>query len=51
MFVAGNQPSLQRAVFDAIYQQGPRERDYTDLDPAHSRIVRCSIRGGRRQGH
>jgi predicted transposase YbfD/YdcC len=43
LFVKGNQPSLQRAVFDAIQGQGPREPDHTELDRSHGRAVRRSI--------
>ena len=32
LFVKGNQPSLQRASFDAIQQDGPRDPDHTELD-------------------
>jgi predicted transposase YbfD/YdcC len=43
LFVKGNQPSLQRAVFDAIQEQGPRDPDHTELDRSHGRVVRRSI--------
>jgi predicted transposase YbfD/YdcC len=43
LFVKGNQPSLQRAIFDAIQHDGPREPDYTELDYGHGRIIRRSI--------
>jgi predicted transposase YbfD/YdcC len=43
LLVKGNQPSLQRAVFDAIQEQGPREPDHTELDRGHGRIIRRSI--------
>ena len=43
LFLKGNQPSLQRAVFDAFQQEGPREPDHTELDRGHGRIVRRSI--------
>jgi predicted transposase YbfD/YdcC len=43
LFVKGNQPSLQRAVFDAIQEQGPRDPDHTGLDRSHGRAVRRSI--------
>jgi len=43
LFVKGNQPKLQRAVFDAIQAGGPREPDHTELDRSHGRIVRRSI--------
>jgi predicted transposase YbfD/YdcC len=43
LFVKGNQPSLQRAVFDAIQGQGPRDPDHEELDRGHGRIIRRSI--------
>jgi predicted transposase YbfD/YdcC len=43
LFVKGNQPSLRKAVFDAIQKDGPREADYTELDYGHGRIIRRSI--------
>ena len=43
VFVRGNQAGLQRAVFDAIQQGGPRDPDYTELDRGHGRIIRRSI--------
>jgi hypothetical protein len=30
-----HQPSLQRAVFDAVQEQGPRDPDHTELDRGH----------------
>ena len=43
LFVKGNQPSLHKAVFDAIQHDGPREPDHTELDYGHGRIIRRSI--------
>jgi len=43
LFVKGNQPSLQRAAFDAIQAQGPRDPDWTELDRSHGRAVRRSL--------
>jgi predicted transposase YbfD/YdcC len=43
LFVKGNQPSLQRAVFDAIQADGPRDPDWTELDRSHGRAVRRSL--------
>jgi predicted transposase YbfD/YdcC len=43
LFVKGNQPSLHKAVFDAIQQDSPREPDHTELDHGHGRIIRRSI--------
>jgi predicted transposase YbfD/YdcC len=43
LFVKGNQPRLQRAVFDAIQQDCPRDPDYTELDEGHGRVIRRSV--------
>ncbi len=43
LFVKGNQPSLQQAIFEAIQHDGPREPDCTELDYSHGRIIRRSI--------
>jgi hypothetical protein len=43
LFVKGNQPSLQKALFDAIQEEGPREPDHTELDYGHGRIIRRSL--------
>jgi len=49
LFIKGNQPSLQKAVFDAIQASGPRDPDHTELDyghghgHGHGRIIRRSI--------
>ena len=43
LFVKGNQPSLQQAIFDAIQHDGPREPDCTELEYSHGRIIRRSI--------
>jgi predicted transposase YbfD/YdcC len=43
LFVKGNQPKRQRAVFDAVQQDCPRDPDYTELDEGHGRIVRRSL--------
>jgi hypothetical protein len=45
LFVKGNQPSLQRAAFDAIQEQGPLEPDHTELDRSHGRVIRRSLWG------
>ena len=44
MIVKGNQPALQRDIYDKIIQ-GPRpaEPDYADLDCSHGRIILRSI--------
>ena len=43
LFVKGNQPKLQRAVFDAIQEDCPRDPDHMELDYGHGRIIRRSI--------
>jgi predicted transposase YbfD/YdcC len=43
LFVKGNQPKLQRAVFGAVQADCPRDPDYTELDEGHGRIIRRSI--------
>jgi hypothetical protein len=43
LFAKGNQPSLQRAIYDAIRAGGPREPDHVELDYGHGRIVKRSI--------
>ena len=44
LFVKGNQPKLQRAVFDAIQAGCPRDPGYTELDRGHGRVIRRSLR-------
>jgi predicted transposase YbfD/YdcC len=43
LFVKGNQPSLQRTIFGAFQQEGPREPDHAELDRSHGRVIRRSI--------
>jgi predicted transposase YbfD/YdcC len=43
LFVKANQPSLQKAIFDAIQHDGPREADHTELDRGHGRVIRRSL--------
>jgi hypothetical protein len=43
LFVKGNQPKLQRAVFDAVQAGCPRDPDYTELDEGHGRVIRRSL--------
>ena len=43
LFVKGNQPKLQRAVFGAIQRDCPRDPDYTELDEGHGRVIRRSL--------
>jgi hypothetical protein len=50
LFVKANQPSLQRAVFDAIREQGPRDPGRTGLDRSHGRAVRRPVRSPMPQG-
>jgi len=43
LFVKGNQPKLQRAVFDAVQRDCPRDPDYTERDESHGRVTRRSV--------
>jgi predicted transposase YbfD/YdcC len=43
LFVKGNQPKLQRAVFDAVQRDCPRGPDHTELDRGHGRVIRRSL--------
>ena len=43
LVVKGNQPVLQRAVYDAVQHGGRREPDHTELDCGHGRIIRRAI--------
>jgi predicted transposase YbfD/YdcC len=43
LFVKGNQPGLQRAVYDAIQAGGPREPDHVEIDYSHGRIIKRSL--------
>ena len=43
LFVKGNQPKLQEAVFGAIQEDCPRDPDHSELDYGHGRIIRRSI--------
>jgi predicted transposase YbfD/YdcC len=43
LFVKGNQPKLQRAVYDAVQRNCPRDPDYTELDEGHGRVIRRSL--------
>jgi predicted transposase YbfD/YdcC len=43
LFVKGNQPSPQRAIYDAVQHDGPREPDHTEVDYGHGRIICRSI--------
>jgi hypothetical protein len=41
--VKGNQPGLQRAVYDAIQASCPREPDHVEIDYGHGRIIKRSL--------
>ena len=41
--IKGNQPGLQRAIYDAIQEQCPRGPDHSELDYGHGRIIKRSI--------
>ncbi|HEX3963233.1 MAG TPA: ISAs1 family transposase [Trebonia sp.] len=43
LFVKGNQPKLQRAAFDAVQRDCPRDPDHTELDRGHGRVIRRSL--------
>jgi predicted transposase YbfD/YdcC len=43
LVVKGNQPGLQRAIYDAIQEQCPRDPDHSELDYGHGRIIKRSI--------
>ena len=41
--VKGNRKKLQRAIFDAIQRDFPRDPDFTELDEDHGRVIRRSL--------
>jgi predicted transposase YbfD/YdcC len=43
LFVKGNQPGVQRAVFDLIQAAGKDAPDHAELDYGHGRIIKRSI--------
>lgn len=43
LFVKGNQPRLQHAIYDAIQHDCPREPDHAEVDYGHGRIIRRSL--------
>ena len=43
LFVKGNQPGLQRAVYDAIQAGCPREPDHLEIDYSHGRVIKRSL--------
>jgi len=40
LFVKGNQPGVQRAVYDLIQAGGPRDPDHVEIDYGHGRIIK-----------
>jgi predicted transposase YbfD/YdcC len=43
LFVKANQPSLQKAIFDAIQAAGRKAPDHVGLDYGHGRIIKRSL--------
>jgi len=43
LFVKGNQPGVQRAVFDLIQATGRKTPDHVELDYGHGRIIKRSL--------
>lgn len=43
LVVKGSQPGVQRAIYDAIQEQCPRNPDHSELDCGHGRIIKRSI--------
>ena len=43
LFVKGNQPGVQRAVFDLIQAAGPKAPDHVEIDYGHGRIIKRSL--------
>jgi hypothetical protein len=43
LFVKANQPSLQKAIFDAIQDAGRKTPDHVELDYGHGRIIKRSL--------
>jgi predicted transposase YbfD/YdcC len=43
LFVKGNQPGVQRAVYDLIQAGGPRDPDHVEIDYGHGRIIKRSL--------
>ena len=43
LFVKGNQPGVQRAVFDLIQAAGRKAPDHVELDYGHGRIIKRSL--------
>jgi predicted transposase YbfD/YdcC len=43
LYVKGNEPTLQRAVYDAVQALGGREPDHCEMDYGHGRIIKRSL--------
>jgi predicted transposase YbfD/YdcC len=43
LFVKGNQPGVQRAVFDLIQAAGRKAPDHVELDYGHGRVIKRSL--------
>jgi predicted transposase YbfD/YdcC len=43
LFLKGNQPGVQRAVFDLIQAAGKKAPDHVELDYGHGRIIKRSL--------
>ena len=43
LYVTGNEPTLQRAVYDAIQAPGARKPDFCEMDYGHGRIIKRSL--------
>jgi predicted transposase YbfD/YdcC len=43
LFVKGNQPGVQRAVFDLIQAAGRKAPDHVELDYRHGRVIKRSL--------
>ena len=43
LFVKGNQPGVQRAVFDLIQAAGRKAPDHVEIDYGHGRIIKRSL--------
>ena len=41
--VKGNQPTLQRAIYDLIQAGCPRDPDHVEIDYGHGRIIKRSL--------
>jgi len=43
LFVKGNQPGLQRAIYDKVIVDCPGQPDHVELDYGHGRIIKRSL--------